>query len=113
MEEDERGGGFSLFDLVFWPVTLPVRSLRFILEQIAEAVDREMDDTQTVRRRMQELEDGYRRGEIDEVSFQAAWDELATRWQALKEAGEGAGGAGPEAGSETGEGAGAGHTGRR
>jgi len=94
-----RHQGFSLLNLLFWPVTLPVRSLRFILEQIAEVVDREMNDREAVRKQMQELEDRYRKGEIDEVSFQAAWDELASRWQALTEAGE-------EAGEEAGQNAG-------
>lgn len=86
MEEERAQRGFSLVDLLFWPVTLPVRSLRFVLEQVAEVVDREMNDAETVRREMLELEGRYQRGDIDEMSFQAAWDELAARWQALAEA---------------------------
>ncbi|MCL6450452.1 MAG: gas vesicle protein GvpG [Acetobacteraceae bacterium] len=106
----DRSRTVSLLDFLSWPVTLPIRSLRFILEEIAEAVASEMDDRESLRRRMQELEARYRRGEIDELSFQAAWDELAARWQTA-DASEG--GASPGDGASVGDGGAGGDDGER
>jgi hypothetical protein len=77
----------SPLDLLFWPVTLPVRGFLFVLEQIREAADRELFDPETCRRRLLQLEMLHELGELSDEAYQARWAELAGRLEQLESAG--------------------------
>ncbi|MBC3191402.1 gas vesicle protein GvpG [Pseudonocardia sp. C8] len=57
----------------------PVRGVVWVAEQIEQEVDREMNDPAVVRRKIDDVEREYERGEIDEAERDARQDELLQR----------------------------------
>ncbi|MBX6377544.1 MAG: gas vesicle protein GvpG [Clostridia bacterium] len=77
----------SLWDLLFFPVTVPVRAFLFILDQIREAADRELHDPAVARRHLLELQLLYEQGEVAEEEYRRLWEALTDKLRRL-EAGE-------------------------
>lgn len=57
----------------------PVRGVMWVAEQIEAEVDREMNDPAVLRRKIDEAERAYERGEIDEAERDARQEELLGR----------------------------------
>ena len=69
--------------LRFAPVTLPVRGLNFVFREVQEAVDRELNDPDAIRRELLELQRRLDAGLIDEASYDEAEAELLARLNAI------------------------------
>lgn len=57
----------------------PVRGVLWVAEQIEAEVDREMNDPGVLRRKIEEAERAFERGEIDESERDARQEELLER----------------------------------
>jgi hypothetical protein len=57
----------------------PVRGVVWLAEQIETEVDREMNDPAVLRRKIDESERAFERGEIDEAERDAQQEELLNR----------------------------------
>ncbi|ANY05042.1 gas vesicle protein GvpG [Pseudonocardia sp. HH130630-07] len=57
----------------------PVRGVMWVAKQIEAEVDREMNDPGVLRRKIDEAEQAFERGEIDEAERDARQEELLER----------------------------------
>lgn len=92
MGEAREHPGFSLFDLLLFPVALPWKELMFIAGEIGEMAEREWLDPETLRNKLIELQLRYEMGEIPEEEYRREWDALSARLrdlQAVRRAEEG------------------------
>lgn len=74
-----------LTNLLLAPVTLPVRGLHHVFREIQDAVDRELNDPDAIRRELLELQRRLDAGAIDEATHDAAEAELLARLNAIAE----------------------------
>lgn len=72
-----------LKNLLLAPVLLPASGLRFVLEEIRDVADRELNDPQAIRREMLELQQRLDAGLISEDAYDAAEAELLARLNAI------------------------------
>jgi gas vesicle protein GvpG len=80
-----------LAKLLLAPATLPVRGINFVFREIHDAVDRELNDPDAIRRELIGLQHRFDSGVIDAVAYDAAEAELLARLSAIAER-QGAGG---------------------
>ncbi len=78
----------------------PVRGTVWIAERVAEQAERELGDEATIRRRLVELEMRYDVGEIDELEYARAEDELLARLSSVRGASSGNTGGRPRGGTD-------------
>lgn len=76
---------FSLLDLVFFPVSLPVKGFVFILEQLREITDKELYDEDELRRRLLELEMEYELGNVGEEEYRQVRSKIVGRMKLIAE----------------------------
>lgn len=76
----------SLLDIVFFPVSFPLRELVFLAEEIRKLADRELFDPEFLQRKLVELQLRYEMGEIGEIEYRREWDVLSARLRAVNEA---------------------------
>jgi cytochrome c-type biogenesis protein CcmH/NrfG len=74
--------------LLLAPVALPVRGLNWVFREVQEAVDRELNDPDIIRRELLELQRRLDAGLIDEAAYDQAEAELLARLDAIAQAGE-------------------------
>lgn len=74
-----------LTKLLLAPVTLPVSGLHHVFREIQDAVDRELNDPDAIRRELLELQRLVDAGAIDETAYDAAEAELLARLNAIAE----------------------------
>ena len=87
----------GLLKLLLAPVTLPASGLGFVLREVRDAAEREMNDPDAIRREMLEQQRRLNAGLIDETAYEAAEAELLARLNAIagrRGAGEVPGGTG-------------------
>jgi Gas vesicle protein G len=72
-----------LTGLLFAPVTSPVRGLNFVFREVREAVDRELNDPDVIRRELLELQRRLDAGLIDEAAYDEAEAGLLARLDAI------------------------------
>lgn len=72
-----------LFDLLTFPVTYPLKGLRFIAEQIQKQVDQEAFSPENVEHELLELQMLHEIGEISDEAFQKKETELLDRLDEL------------------------------
>ncbi len=86
-----------LTNLLLAPVALPVRGINSIFREIRDVVDKELNDPDTIRRELLELQGRLDVGLIDEAAYDIAEAELLAHLSAIagrQGTGEVAGGAG-------------------
>jgi hypothetical protein len=71
--------------LLLAPVTLPASGLHHVFREIQDAVDRELNDPDAIRRELLELQHRLDAGAIDEAKYDAAEAELLARLNAIAE----------------------------
>lgn len=69
----------GLGDLLLWPLTLPSNGFVFLLDQVRQAADREMNDPLVLQQRLVELQLLYESGEISQAEYEAGWADLSHR----------------------------------
>ena len=72
-----------LKNLLLAPVMLPASGLTFVLAEIRDAADRELNDPQAIRREMLELQQRLDAGQISEDAYDSAEAELLARLNAI------------------------------
>jgi hypothetical protein len=72
-----------LKNLLLAPVMLPASGLTFVLAEIRDAADRELNDPQAIRREMLELQQRLDAGLIGEDAYDSAEAELLARLNAI------------------------------
>lgn len=72
-----------LKNLLLAPVMLPASGLTFVLAEIRDAADRELNDPQAIRREMLDLQQRLDAGLISEDAYDSAEDELLARLNAI------------------------------
>jgi hypothetical protein len=72
-----------LKNLLLAPVMLPASGLTFVLAEIRDAADRELNDPQAIRREMLELQQHLDAGLISEDAYDSAEAELLARLNAI------------------------------
>jgi hypothetical protein len=72
-----------LKNLLLAPVMLPASGLTFVLAEIRDAADRELNDPQAIRREMLELQQRLDAGLISEDAYDSAEAELLARLNAI------------------------------
>ncbi|OPL09762.1 MAG: hypothetical protein AVO34_04920 [Firmicutes bacterium ML8_F2] len=77
---------FSLLDLVFFPVTVPVKGFVFLLEQLREIVDKELYDEDELRKRLLGLEMEYELGNVGEEEYRQLRSKIVGRMKFIAEA---------------------------
>ncbi len=77
---------FSLLDLVFFPVSVPVKGFVFILEQLREIVDKELYDEDELRKRLLGLEMEYELGNVGEEEYRQLRSKIVGRMKLIAEA---------------------------
>jgi ribosomal protein L29 len=77
---------FSLLDLVFFPVAVPVKGFVFFLEQIRVMVDKELYDENELRKKLLELEMEYELGSIGEEEYRQLRSTIAGRMRLIAKA---------------------------
>lgn len=82
-----EGDELGLLDLVFLPVTAPLRGLRFILEQIRDAADRELYDPAAVERKLIEARVLYELGEMPAAEYQEIEAMVTERLREIRQEG--------------------------
>lgn len=70
-------------------VGLPVAGFKFVLRQIANVAEQEMDDAQAVRDELLELHRAYEEGAVDDATYAARERALMERWRAARRRMEG------------------------
>ena len=83
MGEARKHPGFSLFDLLLFPVALPLKELMFIADEIKKSAEKELFDPETLQNKLIELQLRYEMGEISEQDYRREWDVLSARLRAL------------------------------
>jgi hypothetical protein len=73
-----------LFKLLGAPVTLPIAGMKFILQQIADLADKELNDESVVREQLLLLQVQLEEGDIDEDEFAEREPELLARLRDIK-----------------------------
>jgi hypothetical protein len=74
-----------LFKLLGAPITLPLAGMKFVLDQIADLADQELNDEGTLRDQLLLLQVQLEEGDISEAVFAEREAELLTRMRQLKE----------------------------
>ncbi len=75
-----------LNDVLFFPITGPVRGLRFIFEQIKERVDEELlSESSRIEEELMNLGTRYDLGEISEQEYIAQEEALLERLNAIRQ----------------------------
>jgi hypothetical protein len=77
---------FSLLDLLFLPVSVPVKGFVFILEQLREIVDKELYDEDELRKRLLGLEMEYELGNVGEEEYRQLRSKIVGRMKLIAEA---------------------------
>ncbi len=77
---------FSLLDLIFFPVSGPVKGFVFILEQLREIVDKELYDEDELRKRLLGLEMEYELGNVGEEEYRQLRSKIVGRMKLIAEA---------------------------
>ncbi len=72
-----------LKNVLLAPLTLPASGLTWVLEEIRDVADRELNDPRTIRREMLELQQRLDAGLISEDEYDAAESELLARLNAI------------------------------
>jgi len=72
-----------LGNLIFAPVTLPVRGLSAVFHEIRDVAERELYDPNVIRRDLQDLQQRLDAGLIDEATYDASEAELLARLDAI------------------------------
>jgi len=72
-----------LKNLLLAPVMLPASGLKFVLAEIRDTADRELNDPQVIRREMLELQQRLDAGLITESAYDSAEAELLARLNAI------------------------------
>jgi hypothetical protein len=72
-----------LKNLLLAPVMLPASGLKFVLAEIRDTADRELNDPQVIRREMLELQQRLDVGLISEDAYDSAEAELLARLNAI------------------------------
>ena len=72
-----------LKNLLLAPVMLPASGLKFVLAEIRDAADRELNDPQVIRREMLELQRRLDAGLISEDAYDLAEAELLAHLNAI------------------------------
>jgi len=67
---------------------LPWRGLFFIFKEIAKRAEAELNDPDTIRARLRELQFRYEAGDLEEGAYQAAFSQLVARLRTLQEEAE-------------------------
>ncbi len=75
-----------LFKLLAAPITAPIAGFRFILEQIQELAERELDDEEHLREELLLLQLRLDEGEISEEEYAAAEMQIIERLRAARAA---------------------------
>ncbi|MDP2859768.1 MAG: gas vesicle protein GvpG [Bacillota bacterium] len=81
------GGSGGLLGLLLFPLTGPVRSMIFVLEQLRELVDKELYDPKTLERHLMEVRVLYELGEIAEEDYLRAEKTLTERLAEIRQEG--------------------------
>lgn len=66
-------------------VGLPVAGLRFVLRQVANLAEREMDDAEAVRDEILDLHRAYEAGTVDDETYAETERALMARWRAARQ----------------------------
>ena len=74
-----------LFKLLGAPITLPLAGMKFVLQQIADLVDQELNDEGTLREQLLLLQVQLEEGDIDEDDFAEREAELLARMREIKQ----------------------------
>ncbi len=72
-----------LKNLLLAPVMLPASGLKFVLAEIRDTADRELNDPQVIRREMLDLQQRLDAGLITESAYDSAEAELLARLNAI------------------------------
>ncbi|MGA2829475.1 MAG: gas vesicle protein GvpG [Streptosporangiaceae bacterium] len=72
-----------LKNLLLAPVMVPAGGLKFVLAEIRDAADRELNDPQVIRREMLELQARLEAGLITEDEYDSAETELLAHLNAI------------------------------
>lgn len=67
------------------PVALPMRGLMYVMREIQDVVERELNDPDAIRREMLELQSRVDAGLMDEATYDAAEVVLLARLNAIVE----------------------------
>lgn len=73
-------------DLLFAPITAPIKGLAWIGEKILEQADSELDDKDNLKKQLLELQLKFDMGEIPEDEFEVLEEELLLAIQAMEDA---------------------------
>ena len=74
-----------LFKLLAAPVSLPVAGLKFVLQQVADLVDRELNDEAALREHLLLLQVHLEDGDIDQAEYAEREADLLARLRQIKE----------------------------
>ena len=72
-----------LSNVLLAPVTLPARGLNFVFREVQQAVERELNDPDVIRRELLELQRRLDAGEISEAAYDQAEAELLAHLNAI------------------------------
>ncbi len=75
----------SIWDLFLFPVSLPLKFLTFLAEQIRGYLDQELSDEDGVRQQLLELRLLYEMDEIEEDEYRVKEKELRARLREIRE----------------------------
>src|SRR5262245_53189745 len=73
-----------LLKLLTAPLTLPIAGMKFVLQQVADLADQEMNDEGTLREQLLLLQVHLEEGDIDEEQYAEQEAELLARMRELK-----------------------------
>lgn len=85
--EGTREGSATLFDLVLFPVVMPVKGFLLLLNEIRKMADRELNDERLVQRKLIEAQVLYEIGELDDLTYRIQWENLSSRLKKIREEG--------------------------
>lgn len=74
-----------LFKLLTAPVTLPMSGMKFVLQQIADLAEQELDNESSLRDQLLLLQVQLEDGDVDEAEFAEREADLLARMRAIKE----------------------------
>jgi hypothetical protein len=75
---------FLIDDLLLFPFTGPLKGLVYLAEKINEVVDKELNDSGSIKEKLMELQMKFEMDEIDEEEFTRKEDELMERLRNIK-----------------------------
>ena len=79
----------SLFDLLLLPITGPAKGLLFVLEQIRDAADRELYNTEALERQLMEARMLYELGELEAADYERLEAQIVGRLTEIRRQQEG------------------------